>query len=244
MLGVASLGFGQSLVVFDVVFPVVGLPSIVFARIGFQDLVFGDLTSMLSFITRRRFHGLLILLRLPFLMLFYLVAAFITVHISVVSGVKLKLWFLGAYFPFSLSRFVSLVSLLPLVQACVFLLRVTLAFQWLFFLWHAFLVRNFENHIALSQILSFQHSLTSACYGQDTLCIAFGDRSTAMEDGEYASTLAMPELWNRLQGADCNDKGIPGVVKLRNKIGEDIDAANLFLGLQNHPCATNAQPVF
>ena len=82
MLGVASLGFGQSLVVFDVVFPVVGLPSIVFARIGFQDLAFGDLTSMLSFITRRRFHGLLILLRLPFLMLFYLVAAFIAVHIS------------------------------------------------------------------------------------------------------------------------------------------------------------------
>ena len=61
---------------------------------------------------------------------------------------------------------------------------------------------------------------------------------------EYASTLAMPELWNRLQGADCNDKGIPGVAKLRNRIGEDIDAANLFLGLQNHPCATSTQPVF
>ncbi|KAF3564085.1 hypothetical protein DY000_02014440 [Brassica cretica] len=43
---------GQSLVVFDVVFLVVGLPSIVFARLGFQDLVFGVLTSMLSFIAR------------------------------------------------------------------------------------------------------------------------------------------------------------------------------------------------
>ena len=28
-----------------------------------------------------------------------------------------------------------------------------------------------------------------------------------MGDGEYASTLTMPEFWNRLQGADCNDKG-------------------------------------
>ncbi|XP_048620199.1 uncharacterized protein LOC125590614 [Brassica napus] len=34
-------------------------------------------------------------------------------------------------------------------------------------------------------------------------------RSTAMGDGEYASTLAMPELWNRLQGADFNDKRTP-----------------------------------
>ncbi|KAF3569172.1 hypothetical protein DY000_02015206 [Brassica cretica] len=65
-----------------------------------------------------------------------------------------------------------------------------------------------------------------------------------MGDGEYASTLAMPELWNRLQGADCNDKGTPGVAKLYNRIREDRDAADLFPGLQNHPCATSAQPVF
>ncbi|XP_048624014.1 uncharacterized protein LOC106417447 [Brassica napus] len=41
-------------------------------------------------------------------------------------------------------------------------------------------------------------------------CVAFGGRSAAMGDGEYASTLAstlaVPELWNRLQGADCNAK--------------------------------------
>ena len=65
-----------------------------------------------------------------------------------------------------------------------------------------------------------------------------------MGDGEYASTLAMPELWNRLQGADCNDKGTPGMAKLRNRIREDRDAADLFLGLQDHPYATSAQPVF
>ncbi|KAL0759401.1 hypothetical protein Bca101_075551 [Brassica carinata] len=40
----------QSLVVIDVVFLVAGLLSIVSARLGFQDLVFGDLTSMLIFI--------------------------------------------------------------------------------------------------------------------------------------------------------------------------------------------------
>ena len=65
-----------------------------------------------------------------------------------------------------------------------------------------------------------------------------------MGDGEYASTLAMQELWNRLQGADCNDKGTPRVAKLHEKIGEDRDGADLFPGLQNHPCATSAQPVF
>ncbi|KAH0925694.1 hypothetical protein HID58_017950 [Brassica napus] len=66
MLGTAYPWLGQSLVVFDVVFLVVGLPSIVFAHLAFQDLVFGVLTSMFSFIARGRIHSLLISFRLPF----------------------------------------------------------------------------------------------------------------------------------------------------------------------------------
>ena len=66
MLGTASSWLGQSLVVFDVVFLNVGLPSIVSARLCFQDLIFGVLTSMLSFIARGRFHSFLISFRLPF----------------------------------------------------------------------------------------------------------------------------------------------------------------------------------
>ncbi|KAF2603732.1 hypothetical protein F2Q70_00025628 [Brassica cretica] len=66
MLGTASSWLGQSLVVFDVVFLNVGLPSIVTARLGFQDLVFGVLTSMLSFIVRGRLHSFLISFRLSF----------------------------------------------------------------------------------------------------------------------------------------------------------------------------------
>ncbi|WZZ67221.1 hypothetical protein YC2023_078591 [Brassica napus] len=54
--GTTSPWLGQSLVIFDVVFLVVGLPSIVSARLGFQDLVFGVLTSMLSFIAQERLH--------------------------------------------------------------------------------------------------------------------------------------------------------------------------------------------
>ena len=65
-----------------------------------------------------------------------------------------------------------------------------------------------------------------------------------MADGEHASTLAMSELWNRLKGADCNVRETLGVAKLREKIGEDRDAADLFSGLQNHLCTTSAQPVF
>ncbi|KAF2605176.1 hypothetical protein F2Q70_00025490 [Brassica cretica] len=66
MLGTASSWLGQSLVVFDILFLNVGLPPIVYARLGFQDLVFGVLTSMLSFIARGRLHNLLILFRLLF----------------------------------------------------------------------------------------------------------------------------------------------------------------------------------
>ena len=48
MLGITSPWVGQSLVVFNVVFLVVGLSLIVTARLGFQDLVFADLTFTFS----------------------------------------------------------------------------------------------------------------------------------------------------------------------------------------------------
>ncbi|KAL0711550.1 hypothetical protein Bca4012_018528 [Brassica carinata] len=44
MLGTASPWIGSKFVVFDVVFLIVCLSSIAYARLGFQDLVFGDLT--------------------------------------------------------------------------------------------------------------------------------------------------------------------------------------------------------
>ncbi|KAF2610354.1 hypothetical protein F2Q70_00010012 [Brassica cretica] len=57
MLCGCLLRLGQSLVVIDVVFLVAGLPSIFSARLGFQDLVFSDLTSMLFFIARGWLHA-------------------------------------------------------------------------------------------------------------------------------------------------------------------------------------------
>ncbi|KAH0868544.1 hypothetical protein HID58_075566, partial [Brassica napus] len=51
-----------SLVVFEVVFLVVGLPLLLPSRLGFQDMVFGDLTS----IARGRLHDLMISFCLPF----------------------------------------------------------------------------------------------------------------------------------------------------------------------------------
>ena len=36
---------------------------------------------------------------------------------------------------------------------------------------------------------------------------AFGSRSSTMGNGEHALTLKLPELWDKLQGADSNDKG-------------------------------------
>ncbi|KAH0854530.1 hypothetical protein HID58_063671 [Brassica napus] len=65
LLQLHLLGLGQILVMFDVVFLVVGLHSIVLAR-----LVVEGLTSMLSFIVRRQLHSLLILFCLPFLLCF------------------------------------------------------------------------------------------------------------------------------------------------------------------------------
>ncbi|KAH0893225.1 hypothetical protein HID58_055654, partial [Brassica napus] len=118
------LGLGQSLVVFNVVFLVVGLPSIVLARLGFQDLVSVDMTPMFSFIARGRFHSLLISFSLPFfvcsLISLYLSSLFaslvslpftmfVTLVFSsmyamwawkVVVGLKLELWFFGGWLTF------------------------------------------------------------------------------------------------------------------------------------------------
>ncbi|KAH0892840.1 hypothetical protein HID58_055269 [Brassica napus] len=85
MLGTSSPWVESSLVVFKVVFLVVGLPSIVHSRLGFQDMSFGDLTS----IARGRFHDLMILFCDNFVlstlpsMFPHLVAAFIAACVSV-----------------------------------------------------------------------------------------------------------------------------------------------------------------
>ncbi|KAF2584749.1 hypothetical protein F2Q70_00035604 [Brassica cretica] len=72
------------------------------------------------------------------------------------------------------------------------------------------------------------------------ISLAFRSRSTAMGDGEYASTLNMSKLQDRLQGADCNDKGPSGLAKLCDGIGEDRDVTDMLPGLQHHSCSTGA----
>uniref|UniRef100_A0A0D3E6J6 Uncharacterized protein n=1 Tax=Brassica oleracea var. oleracea TaxID=109376 RepID=A0A0D3E6J6_BRAOL len=73
------------------------------------------------------------------------------------------------------------------------------------------------------------------------ISLAFGSRSTAVGNREYAATLNMSELRDRLQGADCNDKGPTGVAKLCDRIGEDRDVTDMLPGLQHHSCFTGAQ---
>nr|VDD61713.1 unnamed protein product [Brassica oleracea] len=73
MLGTASPWLGQSLVVFDVVFLVVSLPSNV--RLGFQDLVFGVYAIFHSSRTAPKFSDFVLSL-FPFLFS-HLVTAFI-----------------------------------------------------------------------------------------------------------------------------------------------------------------------
>ena len=53
------------------------------------------------------------------------------------------------------------------------------------------------------------------------ISFAFGSRSTAVGNREHASIFNMPELWNRLQGADCNDKGTSCLAKLSDGVGKD-----------------------
>ena len=59
------------------------------------------------------------------------------------------------------------------------------------------------------------------------ISFAFGSRNTAVGNGEHASTFNMPELWDRLQGADCNDKETSGLANLCNEVGKDWNATDL-----------------
>ncbi|KAF2552656.1 hypothetical protein F2Q68_00034818 [Brassica cretica] len=76
------------------------------------------------------------------------------------------------------------------------------------------------------------------------ISLAFESRSTAVGNGEYASTLNMLEIRDRLQAADCNDKEPPGLAKLCDIIGEDRDVTDMLPGLQHHSCSTSAQSDF
>ncbi|KAH0859220.1 LOW QUALITY PROTEIN: hypothetical protein HID58_087481, partial [Brassica napus] len=127
------VGLGQSSVVFDVVFLSLTCLS---ARLGFQDLVFGDLTSMLFFISRGWLHGLMILFRLLFYLCFLillhlslLLASLVWIVFSsvyalcawkVISSLKFELLFFGGRLPFSLPQsFVVLRWHERLVCACL-----------------------------------------------------------------------------------------------------------------------------
>ena len=66
MLGTTSRWVGSEFICLWCCLPLVDLPSIVSTRLDFQDLFFGDLTSMLFFIARGWLHGLLILFHLLF----------------------------------------------------------------------------------------------------------------------------------------------------------------------------------
>ncbi|KAF2534188.1 hypothetical protein F2Q70_00031517 [Brassica cretica] len=81
-------------------------------------------------------------------------------------------------------------------------------------------------------------------YHSTRISFAFGSRSTAMGDGEYASAFDMPELWDRLQGADRHDQGASRLAKLCNGIGEDRYSADMLPGLQDHLCSTCSKPYF
>ena len=64
------------------------------------------------------------------------------------------------------------------------------------------------------------------------ISLAFGSRSTAVDNEEYASTFNMPELWDRL-GANCNDRGTSCLTKFCDRIRKDTD---MLSGLQHHSC--------
>lgn len=49
--------------------------------------------------------------------------------------------------------------------------------------------------------------------------------------GKHVPTFDMPELYDRLEGPDCNDKGTPSLSKFCNKIGGETKSLAMFFGI-------------
>ena len=64
-------------------------------------------------------------------------------------------------------------------------------------------------------------------------CSAHKIRSTEMGYGKYAPTFDMSELWNILQGSNCNAKKSSSLAKFCNIIGDDTYFSDMLSGLQN-----------
>ncbi|XP_056846710.1 uncharacterized protein LOC130497708 [Raphanus sativus] len=86
------------------------------------------------------------------------------------------------------------------------------------------------------------HGITQL--SQKRIGSALRSGSTAVGDGEYASTFNMPELRNRLQRIDRNDQGTSGLAKFCYGVGEDRDTDHMLPGLQDFLCSKSAQSDF
>ncbi|KAH0858781.1 hypothetical protein HID58_087042 [Brassica napus] len=157
-------GLGQSLVVFEVVFLVVGLPLLLPSRLGFQDMVFGDLTS----IARGRLHDLMISFCLPFQLSFNPACVSVTLslfrHIwKIVSGLKYGLMFLGGWLHFSLNHSLVVFEVVFLVVGLPLLLPSRLGFQDMVFGDLTSIARGRLHDLMISFCLPFQLSFNPAC---------------------------------------------------------------------------------
>ena len=54
-----------------------------------------------------------------------------------------------------------------------------------------------------------------------------------MDNGEHATTFDMSEIWDRLQGPDCNDNGPTSLAKLLNWARGHSNSSDMFFGLQD-----------
>lgn len=62
-------------------------------------------------------------------------------------------------------------------------------------------------------------------------CFTLGSGSTAMGNGEHATTFFMSEFWDRLQWSNCDDKGTSRLAMFCNRIRDDTDDAYIFSGV-------------
>ena len=57
--------------------------------------------------------------------------------------------------------------------------------------------------------------------------------SIKMGNGEHATSLDMSEIWDGLQGSDCNGSGSTSMAKFLNRAGGHSTSQVVFSGLQN-----------
>ena len=71
--------------------------------------------------------------------------------------------------------------------------------------------------------------------------VTLGTGSATVGNGEHDTTLVLPEVWDRLQGPDCDARTATRLAQLLNRAGNHSNSSVVFFGFQDQLLPKDAE---